>query len=68
MSNDSQELLEGWRNHAGAGNPAGPLFASGQFAEGDITCNTNAVTVGVICTGSGQCGTACTGSAKYQCC
>jgi Family of unknown function (DUF6229) len=67
MFDASQELLAGWRNNADADNPAGPLFASGKFAESDITCDTNIVTAGVIC-GSGRCGTACSGSAKYQCC
>jgi hypothetical protein len=51
-------------------SPAGPLFAAGEFAEGDITmeaifaasgCPTPPPTTNI-------CGTACTYSAGRQCC
>ncbi|NZA28241.1 hypothetical protein H0E84_17845 [Luteimonas sp. SJ-92] len=62
MKNASQsaELVAQWRSNAQAGNPAGPLFVSGEFAEADIVCETG--------TGSGQCGTACSGSLTRMCC
>jgi hypothetical protein len=41
-------------------SPAGALFISGVFAEADI--------VGKTGTGSGKCGTACSGSIRRLCC
>ena len=61
------DVVAQWRSNAGTGNPAGPLFISGEFAEADIACDTNIVTAGVICN-SGRCGTACSGSAGHPCC
>jgi hypothetical protein len=49
-----------WREEADETNPAGPLFIAGEFAEADIVCDTG--------TGSGYCGTACTGSNTRHCC
>ncbi len=62
MSNDFQgaELVAQWRNGAEMDNPAGALFISGEFAEADIVCETG--------TGSGKCGTACSGSYTRYCC
>ncbi|MCP3097390.1 DUF6229 family protein [Myxococcus sp. K15C18031901] len=54
------ELVEQWRNMADDNNPAGPLFVGGEFAESDIICETT--------TGSGKCGTACSGSRTLMCC
>ncbi|MGW5053744.1 DUF6229 family protein [Actinokineospora sp. NPDC004072] len=35
-----EELVARWRAGLDADNPAGPVFASGEFAEGDIVaCN-----------------------------
>ena len=56
----NNNLVELWRSEADSSNPAGPLFAGGQFAEADIVCETG--------TGSGECGSVCTGSRYYQCC
>lgn len=54
-----QEISARWRTLADIDNPAGPLF-TGKTAEADIVCETGTV--------SGRCGTACTGSLRYQCC
>jgi hypothetical protein len=60
MNKSSNAVVSEWRNNAEQGNPAGPLFASGQFAQADIVCET--------WNGSGQCGTACTQSIDRMCC
>jgi hypothetical protein len=58
--NSHIDLVAQWRNGE-IGNPAGPLFITSQFSEGDIICET--------CEGcSGYCGTACTGSVTRYCC
>ena len=54
---DSAELVAQWRNGE-QDNPAGPLFAAGEFAEADIVNATPGIT----------CGTYCTGSVHVQCC
>ncbi len=54
------DLVAQWRSGAEMDNPAGPLFIGGEFAEADIVCETG--------TGSGQCGTACSGSFTRYCC
>jgi hypothetical protein len=46
------------RNHENQDNPAGPLFAAGEFAEADIVNATPFIT----------CGTACSGSVGHPCC
>jgi len=75
----AEQIIAGWRGSGrpvdGWENPAGPLFAAGEFAESDITmeaifaesgCPTG---TGTGTTGdSGVCGTACTYSAGRQCC
>lgn len=60
MNNKNAELVAKWRSDASVENPAGPLFISGAFAEADIVCETG--------TGSGMCGTGCTGSLTRHCC
>ena len=57
-TSDGAELVAQWRNGAEQDNPAGPLFAAGEFAEADIVNATQAWT----------CGTACSGSITRQCC
>jgi hypothetical protein len=59
MNNTSEELVAQWRNRAEQDNPAGPLFAAGEFAEADIV-NATAEFI--------TCGTACSGSFTRQCC
>ena len=53
----SAELVARWRNGS-QNSPAGPLFASGEFAEADIVNATATIT----------CGTACSGSWTRECC
>jgi len=55
---DGAELVAQWRNHENQDNPAGPLFAAGEFAEDDIVNATPGFT----------CGTACSGSIGHPCC
>jgi Family of unknown function (DUF6229) len=53
-------LVASWRTSADGDNPAGPLYASGVYAEADM-----------VVAGwpeSGRCGTACTYSRTRQCC
>ena len=57
-TSDGAELVAQWRNHVEQDNPAGPLFAAGEFAEADIVNATPKIT----------CGTYCTGSVQVQCC
>ncbi|MBZ5492856.1 MAG: DUF6229 family protein [Acidobacteriia bacterium] len=52
------ELVEHWRNGGGQNNPAGPLFAAGEFAQADIV---NAMGKNTSCC-------LCTGSHTIQCC
>lgn len=54
---DGAELVAQWRNGE-QDNPAGPLFAAGEFAEAEIVNATPGIT----------CGTYCTGSIRVQCC
>ena len=56
-TSDAAELVAQWRNQE-QDNPAGPLFAAGEFAEADIVNATPVIT----------CGTACSGSFTRQCC
>jgi uncharacterized protein DUF6229 len=56
----SKETSARWRVEADLANPAGPLFVGGEHAAADIVCETG--------TGSGMCGTVCTGSVKRYCC
>jgi hypothetical protein len=54
---NGEELVAQWRNQTD-NNPAGPLFAAGEFAEADIVNATPGIT----------CGTACSGSIGHPCC
>jgi hypothetical protein len=54
----SAELVALWRNGGEQENPAGPLFAAGDYAEADITTSDCIST----------CGTACSGSRTRYCC
>jgi hypothetical protein len=54
-----EELVGRWRNGSEE-SPAGPLFASGPFAEAEITAD--------CCGGNTCCGTDCTGSWTRACC
>ena len=56
---DSAEVVAQWRNQENDDNPAGPLYAAGQFAEADLVNATAEVWT---------CGTYCTGSVRVQCC
>ena len=53
------ELVALWRNGEGQNNPAGPLFAAGEFAEAEIVwdCGTGGKTNCSACSGSihGEC-------------
>ena len=51
-------LVEQWRNGKGLNNPAGPLFAAGEFAQADIV---NAIGKDTSCC-------FCTGSLTIECC
>lgn len=44
----------------GDGSPAGPVFTGGKHVEADITMTDPGQ--------SGRCGTACTGSSRWECC
>jgi hypothetical protein len=55
---DGAALVAQWRNH-GQDNPAGPLFAAGEFAESDIVNATSEFAT--------KC-SACTGSTGNPCC
>jgi uncharacterized protein DUF6229 len=55
---DAAERVEQWRNN-GVDNPAGPLFAAGEFAEADIVNATSEFIT--RCSG-------CSGSAGHPCC
>jgi Family of unknown function (DUF6229) len=55
MSNTSNgaKLVAQWRNGGGHNNPAGPLFAAGEFAQADIiNAGFGPTTSYSICTGS----------------
>jgi len=49
-----------WNQFDNSDSPAGALFIGGAHAEADIVGRTG--------TGSGRCGTICTGSTIFQCC
>ena len=57
-TNSQADLIAQWRNSE-IDNPAGPLFISGEFAEGDIVAE---------CGGGISCGTWCSGSVTRYCC
>ena len=55
----SEELVAQWRTMGEQDNPAGPLFAAGEFAEADIVNATNEFIT--RCSG-------CSGSFGQPCC
>ena len=57
-TSDGVELVAQWRDQGNQDNPAGPLFAAGEFAEADIVNAAIKIT----------CGTACSGSVGHPCC
>jgi hypothetical protein len=58
-TSENTELVERWRNDGEKDNPAGPLFAAGEFAEADIVNATGEFIT--RCSG-------CSGSAGRPCC
>jgi hypothetical protein len=56
---NSEELVAQWRNQEEQDNPAGPLFAAGEYAESDIVNATSEFDT--RCSG-------CSGSAGRPCC
>jgi uncharacterized protein DUF6229 len=58
-TSDGAALVAQWRNDGEQGNPAGPLFAAGEFAEADIVNATSEFIT--RCSG-------CSGSAGHPCC
>jgi hypothetical protein len=62
-----KSLADQWRNDAGYDNPAGPLFASGEFATADIVAASDMMTLTPACQ-TIACGTACSGSGTHECC
>ncbi len=56
---DAAERIDQWRNNGVHDNPAGPLFAAGEFAEADIINATSEFIT--------RC-SACSGSAGHPCC
>jgi len=55
-----EEMAAQWRTAADAGNPAGPLYTAGVFAEADI--------IAMELTLTAQGCSACTGSHTIDCC
>ena len=55
-----EEIVARWRCADGPDNPAGPLWASGAWAEAEIVEEAAEFTL--------KCATACTGSTTRYCC
>jgi hypothetical protein len=70
----ADRIVAGWRDgdqFEGWENPAGPLFASGEYAEADITLESILAASGCPPPPPltvGGCGTACSASAGRLCC
>lgn len=62
----ADSLVDRWRTSADDDNPAGPLFASGRFAEADIATPGEGLAA-TIDTCLRFCST-CTASRGFQCC
>lgn len=60
LSTHGTAIADTWNEFAESSSPAGALFISGVHTEADI--------VGRTTTGSGKCGTVCSGSGIRQCC
>lgn len=52
-----------WLSSADSDNPAGPLYASGEFAEAEVVGAAD-----ITITTNGRCGTACSASRTHYCC
>ena len=57
----TEAMIDQWRTDAGSSNPAGPLFAGGEYVEADIIGD-------IIGGGTGICGTGCSASRTHYCC
>jgi hypothetical protein len=55
-----EDVVAAWLAGDSDDSPAGPVFSGGEHTEADITMTGPGQ--------SGRCGTACSGSSKYQCC
>ncbi len=62
MSNTETNLAAQWRDGADIDNPAGPLFAGGEYVAADIVAAAEPTTLG------GHPPSACTGSHTISCC
>jgi hypothetical protein len=60
LSSYDKSIVAKWKEFSNIESPAGSLFTSGDHAEADIVCQTG--------TGSGKCGTVCSGSMTNPCC
>lgn len=60
LSSHGTSTAANWKEFAESSSPAGALFISGIHAEADIVGRTG--------TGSGKCGTVCSGSGLRNCC
>ena len=58
-TSDGANLVAQWRDRGEQDNPAGPLFAAGEFAESEIVNST--ADFGTRCS-------ICTGSSPVACC
>jgi hypothetical protein len=67
MSHPSESTAASWRDEAGIDNPAGPLFAGGEFAASDIVSATD-ISSNVPACQTTECGTTCSGSVGGLCC
>jgi hypothetical protein len=57
---DKSSIAKNWRAGLMDDSPAGDIFSNGAFSVADMICRTG--------TGSGRCGTVCTGSRTNECC
>ncbi|MGH6870402.1 MAG: DUF6229 family protein [Rhizomicrobium sp.] len=62
MSKTNVNLASQWREEADLENPAGPLYAGGEFAAADIVSASEPTTLG------GHPCSLCTGSTPVSCC
>lgn len=60
LSSQEKNIASKWKEFSNVESPAGALFTGGDHAEADIVCQTG--------TGSGKCGTVCSGSLTNPCC
>ncbi len=64
LADTAEELIARWRTDADGDNPAGPLYAAGDYAESDIAAphmfNTSQARCSLV--------SICTGSLTIDCC